>query len=93
MFKKEFLIKAFSELEFFKVEQRTVGWKVTSYDVELLHILKKMGCSIKEVVVTWHDRDVSLGKGGGFSRYIRESQEMLMQIIRVKINDMREVYE
>ncbi len=92
LFQRESLAKAFPELEFFRVKQRTAGWKVTSYDVELLHILKKNGCNIKEVVVTWHDRDVSIGKGGGISRYLRESQEMLMQIMRVKINDMRGMY-
>ena len=92
LFKREFLIKAFPELEFFRVKQRTVGWKVTSYDVELLHILKKNGCKIKEVEVAWHDRDVSKGKGEGVGRYLRESQEMLLQIMRVKVNDMRGMY-
>ena len=92
LFKSEFLSKAFPELEFFKSEQRTVGWKVTSYDVELLHILKKNGCNIKEVEVTWNDRDESKNKGGGLARYVRESQEMLMQIVRVKMNDMKGMY-
>lgn len=92
LFERESLSKAFPELEFFRLKQRTTGWKVTSYDVELLHILKKNGCNIKEVVVEWHDRDVSVGKGGGVSRYLRESQEMLMQIVRVKVNDMRGMY-
>ncbi len=93
LFKREFLIKAFPELEFFKVKQRTAGWKVTSYDVELLHILKKNGCNIKEVEVTWHDTDISQNKGGGVGRYLRESYEMLMQIVRVKMNDMKGMYE
>lgn len=93
LFKRHDLVKAFPELEFFKVKQRTTGWKVTSYDVELLHILKKNGCNIKEVEVVWNDKDISGNKGGGMGRYIRESKEMLMQIIRVKINDMRGMYE
>jgi len=92
LFKIEALAKAFPELEFFKVKQRTAGWKVTSYDVELLHILKKNGGNIKEIEVAWHDRDESVGKGGGISRYLRESEEMLMQIIRVKMNDMKGLY-
>ncbi len=92
LFKRKDLSKAFPKLEFFKVKQRTSGWKVTSYDVELLHILKKNGCNIKEVEVEWNDRDVSKNKGGGLSRYIRESKEMLMQIIRVKMNDMKGMY-
>lgn len=44
LFERQKLLKAFPELEFFKTKQRTSGWKVTSYDVELLHILKKNGC-------------------------------------------------
>src|SRR5581483_4464256 len=51
LFRRADLMKAFPELEFFKVKQRTTGWKVTSYDVELLHILKVNGCNIKEVEV------------------------------------------
>lgn len=93
LFKKKEIEKAFPELEFFKTKQRTSGWKVTSYDVELLHILKKNGNKIKEIEVSWLDRDVSLNKGGGLSRYFRESKEMLMQIIRVKKNDMLGLYE
>src|SRR5258708_9403261 len=72
LFKRQFLDKAFPELEFFKVKQRTTGWKVSSYDVELLHILKKNGCNIKEVEVDWHDRDESVGKGSSMGRYLRE---------------------
>ncbi|HWA52055.1 MAG TPA: glycosyltransferase [Patescibacteria group bacterium] len=92
LFKRTDIEKAFPELEFFKTKQRTSGWKVTSYDVELLHILKINGCKIKEVEVSWHDRDVSNTKGHGSGRYFRESEEMLMQIIRVKMNDMKGLY-
>jgi len=92
LFKRNDLSKAFPELEFFKTQQRTQGWKVTSYDVELLHILKKNGCKIKEVEVIWNDKDVSKNKGSGLSRYIRESKEMFTQILRVKINDMKGLY-
>jgi dolichyl-phosphate beta-glucosyltransferase len=93
LFRRESLLKAFPELEFFKTKQRTHGWRVTSYDVELLHILKKKGCNIKEVEVLWTDNDFSQNKGHSLSRYVRESQEMLMQIIRVKMNDINGLYE
>ena len=93
---KLFLGKAlkenFSKLEFFKKEKQTKGWKVTSYDVELLHILKKRGYKIQEVAVLWKDRDVSKSKGGGLEKYIRESREMLTQILRVKLNDLKGMY-
>lgn len=92
LFRRTDLLKAFPELEFFKVKQRTAGWKVTSYDVELLHILKKNGSKIKEVEVEWNDRDISDSKGQGSGRYFRESKEMLMQIIRVKRNDLNGLY-
>jgi len=59
----------------------------------LLHIFKKTGVSIKEVVVAWHDQDVSQSKGGGMGRYFRESEEMLMQIMRVKLNDLKGLYK
>jgi dolichyl-phosphate beta-glucosyltransferase len=93
LFKRTDLLKAFPELEIFKAKQRTAGWKVTSYDVELLHILKKNGCKIKEVEVEWHDRDISDSKGRGNGRYFKESKEMLMQIIRVKMNVMKGLYK
>lgn len=93
LFKRDYLTEAFPKLEFFKTKQRATGWKVTSYDVELLHILKKKGCKIKEVEVLWKDRDISKYKGSKLSRYIRESKEMFTQIIRVKLNDLRGMYE
>lgn len=93
LFKTDIVAKAFPLLQFFKTKQRTTGWKVTSYDVELLHIISKMGYKIKEVVVAWKDEDTSKNKGGGLSRYVRESKEMLMQILRVKLNDLRGEYQ
>ena len=92
LFERNLIKNAFSRLEFFKRKSRTKGWQVTSYDVELLHITKKLGAKIKEVVVEWHDKDVSTSKGGGLMRYLRESTEMFTQIIRVKSNDFRGVY-
>ncbi len=93
LFRAGAIKKAFPKLEFFEKRQKVTGWKVTSFDVELLHILKKMGCKIAEVPVSWDDRDVSKGKGGGISRYIRESKEMFGQILRVKLNDLKGRYK
>jgi hypothetical protein len=62
-----------------------VGWKVTAYDVELLHIAKKMKAKIKEVRVEWKNEDTSLGKSRNF---VKESLEMLFEIMRVRVNDM-----
>lgn len=92
LFNTSILKKAFPKLEFFGREQRVGGWMVTSFDVELLHIIEKMGENISEVRVKWNDEDISGGKGGGISRYFRESREMLTQILRVKFNDVRGFY-
>ncbi len=92
LFETKLVKKAFPKLEFFTIKSRATGWKVTSYDVELLHILKKIGAKIAEVRVKWEERDKSVTKGGGLSKYARESKEMLFQIMRVKLNDMQGKY-
>lgn len=81
--------KIFPMLQFFKKEETIKGWKVTSFDVELLFIAEKLGFKVKEVPVEWKDRDVAKGKK---KSYLKESKEMLMQILRVKLNDLRGLY-
>ena len=66
------------------------GWKVTAYDVELLHIAKKLGASIKEVRVIWKNEDTTLGKSRNF---VKESLEMLFEIMRVRVNDTLHKYD
>jgi dolichyl-phosphate beta-glucosyltransferase len=92
LYKTTILKRAFPKLEFIRSKKKAKGWTVTSFDVELLHIIKKMGYQIKEVVVTWNDRDVSVGKGGGLKRYFKESRDMFLQILRVKGNDLKGFY-
>ena len=58
-----------------------------------MHIVKKMGYKIEEVPVFWEDIDVSKGKGGVLKRYIRESKEMLSEIVKVKMNDLKGTYD
>ncbi len=91
-FKREILLRTFPKLEYFRKEKSARGWTVTSFDVELLHLISKLGVDIEEVPVVWEDADSSISKGGGLSRYVRESKEMLLQILRVKINDVRGAY-
>jgi hypothetical protein len=93
LFNRKVVLEAFPKLEFFRKKTEAIGWKVTSYDVELLHIIEKMKGKIKEVVVEWEDADVSKGKGGGVSRYVNESLDMLFQIFRVKRNDLTGLYD
>jgi dolichyl-phosphate beta-glucosyltransferase len=92
LYEGDVLKKAFPKLEIIRSQKQAKGWTVTSFDVELLHIIKKMGKTIKEVDVVWNDRDVSVGKGGSLSRYFKESKGMLLQIIRVKLNDLKGLY-
>jgi len=92
LFRSNVIKKAFPRLEYFNQEIDRSGWKVSSYDVELLYILKKMGEKIKEVKVKWNDRDISKSKGGALSKYFRESKEMIVQILRVKMNGFKGIY-
>lgn len=92
LFENEVVSSAFPKLEFFRGKRQAKGWVVTSFDVELLHIIKKLGGKIKEVIVVWRDEDTSKSKGGGLSRYVKESIEMLLQILRVKLNDIWGMY-
>ena len=92
LFKRSVLLKTFSKLEFFKNKKEAKGWTVSSYDVELLHLVEKTGGKIMEVKVIWKDEDVSISKGGSLQRYFKESVDMLKQILRVKVNDIKGMY-
>lgn len=81
----DLLSKIFSKMRLFGRVNNAVGWKVTAYDVELLHLAKKLHAKIKEVPVIWKNEDASLGKSRNF---IKESIEMLFEIMRVRVNDM-----
>jgi dolichyl-phosphate beta-glucosyltransferase len=93
LFDIKLLKKYFEKLDFFRNKGERKGWIVSSWDVEFLHMVKKSGEKIKEVQVDWTDRDESKGKGSPLGKYIKESKEMLLQIMRVKINDLRGLYQ
>ncbi len=88
-FRAEVAKEIFPYLQFFHQKKEIKGWKVTSFDAELLFIAEKFGYRIKEVPVEWKDRDISTGKKRS---YFKESKEMLGQIFRVKINDLQGMY-
>ncbi len=69
------------------------GWKVTSFDVELLVAAQRRGYKIADVQVEWADRDVSTGKSRGGAKFVKESLDMLREIFRVKLNDLRGFYK
>jgi len=80
----------FSNMRLFGRANNASGWKVTAYDVELLHIAKKLGAKIKEVRVIWKNEDTTLGKSRNF---VKESLEMLFEIMRVRVNDILHKYD
>lgn len=97
LFRRDIVARLFPRLQFFRESRaRDIsGWKVTAYDVELLHLFRKAGYDIKEVSVKWHNRDLSDTKGrdSEAARYIRESLDMVGQILRVSVNDLRGYYQ
>lgn len=93
--RREAALEVFPQLQFFKQKDRPTGWKVSAYDVELLHLLEKAGYVLKEVQVEWVNRDDSDTKDetGALGRYARESAEMTKEILRVRINELKGLYD
>ena len=84
----------FPSLQIFRGPQElSTGWKVTAFDVELLVAAESRGYKIVEVPIELEDRDVSKGKSRGSSKFFRESVEMVQEILRVKFNDLRGLYD
>ncbi len=92
--RREVALRTFPRLQFFKTQERPKGWKVSAYDVEWLFLCEQYGYRIQEVTVPWRNRDVSDTKGqsGELARYVRESVEMLREVLRVKVNHLRGLY-
>lgn len=94
--RRDAAMKTFDRLRYFQQAKDPSGWKVSAYDVELLYLFKKAGYRIKEVEVQWSDCDASDTKchpGGDFRRYVNESIEMAREVIRVKRNQLKGLYE
>jgi len=93
--RREAALEIFPRLQFFRLQERPAGWKVSAYDVELLYLFERAGYRIKEVVVRWSNRDESetKGQGGELRRYVNESVEMAKEVARIKVNQVRGVYE
>jgi dolichyl-phosphate beta-glucosyltransferase len=93
--RREAAQRVFPRLQFFKQEDKPSGWKVSAYDVELLYLFERCGYSVKEVEVEWQNRDESDTKGqsGELARYFKESTEMVKEIVRVKLNQLKGLYK
>jgi glycosyltransferase involved in cell wall biosynthesis len=93
--RREAALEVFPQLQFFKQEDRPKGWKVSAYDVELLHLFNKAGYALKEVEVEWLNRDRSDTKDqtGALARYLKESVEMTKEVLRVSLNELKGLYD
>ncbi len=89
-FKAEVAKKVFPKLSAVSGAKKVVGWTVSAFDVELLFLAEKAGHKLKEVDVNWSQQDISTGKG---NKLVKESVDMLKQIITVKINDLKGLYD
>ena len=78
-------LELFPKLSYFK-EKIGTGWKVSAFDVELLYLATKAKYKIKEVNVFWQDEDISDSKGNKANRFVKESIQMLKEIIRLKFH-------
>jgi dolichyl-phosphate beta-glucosyltransferase len=93
--RRQVALEVFPRLEFLRQEQRPSGWKVTAFDVEFLYLVDRAGYRIREVLVRWRNRDESDTKGqqGEMARYVHESINMAREVIRVKLNQLKGLYE
>jgi dolichyl-phosphate beta-glucosyltransferase len=79
----------FPKLEFIRNLSTAKGWTVTCFDIELLYLAQKNHKKIKEVTVSWEDRDESRTKK---KSYIKESVQILKQVFKIKLNNFRGLY-
>lgn len=93
--RRQAALSVFPRLQFFKQQGKPTGWKVSAYDVELLYLFEKAGYRIKEVVVRWSNSDQSDTKRqqGETTGYIHEAMDMAKEVVRVKLNQLRGLYD
>lgn len=88
VFRKEATDKLFKKLKLYKETGKVEGSHVTAgFDIELLFIAKKMGFKIREVPVVW--RYVETRRVNP----VRDSWEGLLDLLKIKVNDLRGMYD
>jgi hypothetical protein len=75
-------------MKIFEQSGQAKGWVVAAWDVEFLFLAEKAGFRITEVPVKWSDKDETKGKNRGVVKFIKESWDMLIQVSRVRLNDI-----
>jgi dolichyl-phosphate beta-glucosyltransferase len=93
--RRQIALETFPHLQFLREKEKPTGWKVTAFDVEFLYLVDRTGYQIKEVPVSWKNRDESDTKSqqGELARYIHESVNMAQEVTRVKLNQIRGFYD
>lgn len=93
--RRQVSLQIFPHLEFLRQKEKPAGWKVTAFDVEFLYLVDRAGYRIQEVLVSWRNRDESDTKSqqGEMARYVHESINMAREVTRVKLNQLRGVYD
>lgn len=88
-------LQVFPHLWFCQQKAKPKGWTVTAFDVEMLFLAARDGYRIKEVLVTWCDRDHKENRfqSNGLAKYAYESLDMCVQILRVKFNQLTGRYK
>lgn len=89
-FRTDVAKKLFPLLSVLRNQKQSAGWSVSAFDVELLFLAEKYGYQLKEIDVAWKDEDVATNKD---KRFIKESTDMLKQILQVKKNDLQGKYD
>jgi dolichyl-phosphate beta-glucosyltransferase len=89
-FKTSIAKNIFPKLSVLHPKKESTGWTVSAFDVELLFLAEKYGSKLKEVDVSWQDEDVATNKD---KRFLKESADMLKQILQVKLNDIKGIYD
>lgn len=85
-FKGEIAKPLFKKLKVYGQGKKVKGALVTAFDVELLFIAKKHGSKIKEVPIIWHHVATTRVNP------IKDSIRMLRDVIKIRLNDIRGVY-
>ena len=91
--KRNIAVQIFPLLSHISNNKEKSGWVVTAYDVELLFVAEKLHYPIKEVEVEWINNDLSKTKKRSGWKFVYESFEMIITIIKVLINDISGKYD
>ena len=91
--KRNIAVQIFPLLSHISNNKEKSGWVVTAYDVELLFVAEKLHYPIKEVEVEWINNDLSKTKKRSGGKFVYESFEMIITIIKVLINDISGKYD